>query len=219
MQSLLCAAGVVVPALGALRQGRAGGSWGVRFCRFVELSSGGGSTWQPQPTEPCQCVSASSWHTTGHYKAKYSPCSVEQVWWGLHWGLWQGWAGGLWAVLLVCGDFHRTRQHSATTAHRVLPVREWPVWSMPWAAAKSNTASATVCNRCGGACTGCCGRAGQVWIMGVAFLLKRIVFQMWRCRSAATAHNTIMALKAVLVTAGEKFRLTCINNVIVSGTR
>ena len=23
-------------------------------------------------------------------------CSVQQVWWGLHWGLRQGWTGGLW---------------------------------------------------------------------------------------------------------------------------
>ena len=31
---------------------------GVRFCRFVEISrGGGGSTQQPQRTEPCQCVS------------------------------------------------------------------------------------------------------------------------------------------------------------------
>ena len=29
------------------------------------------------------------------------------------------------AVLLVCGDFQRRRQHSAPTAHRVLPVCEW----------------------------------------------------------------------------------------------
>ena len=33
-----------------LRPGRAGGLLGVRVCRFVELSRGGGSTWQPQRT-------------------------------------------------------------------------------------------------------------------------------------------------------------------------
>ena len=33
----------------------AGDSLGVRFCRFVESSRGGGSTHQPQRTEPCQC--------------------------------------------------------------------------------------------------------------------------------------------------------------------
>ena len=29
------------------------------------------------------------------------------------------------AVLLVLGDFQRRRQHSATTAHRALPVCKW----------------------------------------------------------------------------------------------
>ena len=53
IQPLLCAAGLVGPAQG-LRPGQAGGLWGVRFCWFVELSSrGGGSTRQPQRTEPC----------------------------------------------------------------------------------------------------------------------------------------------------------------------
>ena len=58
MQSLVCAAGVDEPALGAA----AGlGRWfvGDGFCRFVEISRGGGgsTTRQPQCTEPCQCVS------------------------------------------------------------------------------------------------------------------------------------------------------------------
>ena len=26
----------------------------------------------------------------GHYKVKFSLCSVQLVWWGLHWGLRQG---------------------------------------------------------------------------------------------------------------------------------
>jgi hypothetical protein len=33
------------------------------------------------------------------------------------------------AVLPVCGDFQRRRQHSATTAHRAVPVCEWPALS------------------------------------------------------------------------------------------
>ena len=34
----------------------------------------------------------------GHCKVKCGLCSVQQVWWSLHWGLWQGWAGGLWGL-------------------------------------------------------------------------------------------------------------------------
>ena len=45
-------------------------------------------------------------------------------------------------VLLVCEDFQRRRQHSATTAHRALPVCEWLALGMPWAIARSNAASA-----------------------------------------------------------------------------
>ena len=68
----------------------------------------------------------------GHCKIKCSLCCVQQVWWGLHWGLKHGlgrwFVGG--AVLPVCGDFQRRRQHSATTAHRALPVCEWQVLGM-----------------------------------------------------------------------------------------
>ena len=35
------------------------------------------------------------------------------------------------AVFSVCGDFQRRRQHSATTAHRALPVCEWPALGIP----------------------------------------------------------------------------------------
>ena len=64
MQALLCVAGAVGLHWG-LRQGRAGGLWGLRFCRFVEISRGGGSTRQPQHTEPCQCVSGQPWACHG----------------------------------------------------------------------------------------------------------------------------------------------------------
>ena len=54
-------------------------------------------------------------------------------------------------------------------AHTALPVREWPALGMPWATARSNTASA-VCSRFGGAaCAGGCGRAGQVVCGGCGF--------------------------------------------------
>ena len=41
-----------------LRQGSAGGLWGLQFCRFLEFfNSGGAAACQPQCTESCQCVS------------------------------------------------------------------------------------------------------------------------------------------------------------------
>ena len=70
--------------------------------------------------------------------------------------------------LAVCGEFQRRRQHSATTAHRALPVCESPALGMPWGTARSNAAFA-VCSRAGGACTGACGRAVQVVCGGCGF--------------------------------------------------
>ena len=73
------------------------------------------------------------------------------------------------AVLLaVCRDFQRRRQELATTAHRALPVPEWPALGIPWATARSNEDS-EVCSRSGGFCTVCCGRAGQVICEGCGF--------------------------------------------------
>ena len=57
---------------------------------------------------------------------------------------------------------------SASLAHRALPVSGWPVQGMSWATARSNTSSA-VYSMCGGACTGCYGRAGQVVHWGCGF--------------------------------------------------
>ena len=56
-----------------LRQGWVGGLWGVRFCRFVELSRGVSSTRQPQRTEPCQCVSGQPWACRGALKSQMQP--------------------------------------------------------------------------------------------------------------------------------------------------
>ena len=82
-------------------------------------------------------------------------------------GRWFVWV----AVLLLCRDFQRRRQHSATTTHRaLLPVCEWLVLSMKRGNASSNADSA-VCSRCDGACTGGCGRAGQVFCGGCGFTL------------------------------------------------
>ena len=74
------------------------------------------------------------------------------------------------AVLPVYGVFQGRRQHSAITAHRALPVREWPALGMPWGTARSSNAASAVCSRGGGACTGGCGRgAVQVVSEGCGF--------------------------------------------------
>ena len=69
------------------------------------------------------------------------------------------------AVLPVCGEFQRRRKHSATTAHRALPVCEWPALGIPWGTTRSN-ATSTVCSRNGGACTGGCARGVVVVVCG-----------------------------------------------------
>ena len=82
-------------------------------------------------------------------------------------GLGRWWCVGV-AVLLLSGVFQLSRRHSATTVQRALPVCVWSVLGMPWGTARSNTASA-LCSRCGGACTGCLGHAGQVVCGGCGF--------------------------------------------------
>ena len=69
-------------------------------------------------------------------------------------GLLGRWFVGV-AVLLNAGVFQllwRCRS-SATRAHRALPLYDWAALGMPWATARSNTASA-VCSRCAGLLAG-----------------------------------------------------------------
>ena len=109
-----------------LRQGWAGGLWGVRLCRFVKFFRARGPTQQQLRTEPCQCVSGQPWAFHGALKGQMQAlqCAAGVV------GPLLGAAAGLgrWfvgvAVLQVCGDFQRRRQVSANTAHRDLPVCE-----------------------------------------------------------------------------------------------
>ena len=169
MQPLQCEGGMEGPALGLLL-GSAGGSQGLRFGQFVEIFRGGGSIHQPQPKEPCQCVSGQPWACRGALQFQMQPllCASEVVGPALGAATELGrWFVGV-VVLPVCGNFQRRRQHSATTAHRALPVFLWPALGMPWGTARSNTASA-VCSMCGGACTGCCRRAEQVVYEGCDF--------------------------------------------------
>ena len=137
--------------------------WGLRVCQFVEISRGGGSTRQSQRTEPCQCESGQPWVCHGALQGQVQPlqcaAGVVEPALGAAAGL-VGWFVGV-AVLPVCGDFQRRRQHSTTAGHRALPVCEWPAPGMPWATSRSNVASAAR-SKCGGACSWCCVRAGQV---------------------------------------------------------
>ena len=81
---------------------------------------------------------------------------------------------GRWLVgvagLPVCGAVQRRMQHSATTAHRALPVCEWPAQGMLWwCTARLNAASAAS-SKGGRACTGGGGKGGvQVVGWGCGF--------------------------------------------------
>jgi len=62
-----------------LRPGCSGGLlWGLCVCRFVKISRGGGSTWQPQRTEPCQCVSGQLWPCHGALQGQMQPLQCAE---------------------------------------------------------------------------------------------------------------------------------------------
>ena len=94
------------------------------------------------------------------------------------------------AALLVCADFQRRRQHSAITAHRAVPVCELPALGTLWSTVMSNAASA-VCSRCDGTCTGGCGRAGQVVVLGGLVLPVCVDFHTKMLCSGTTAHRAL----------------------------
>ncbi len=129
--------------------------WGCGFCLCVENCRGRGSTQQPQRTEPCHCVSGQPWAYHGALQGQIQPlqCAagvVEPVL-GAYAGLDRWFVGG--AVLLNAGVFQMWRRWLPTTAHRALPVHEWPALGMPWGAVRSSAAS-VMFRRSGGACTG-----------------------------------------------------------------
>ena len=164
----------------------------MRFCRFVEISRGGGSTQQSQRTEPCQCVSGKPWAyhrvVQGQMHALQCSAGVKGPALGAAAGLARWFVGG--AVLLNAGAFQMWRRSPTITAHRALPVCEWPALGMPWGTARSNTVSAT-CSRGGGACTGACGRAGQV-ACGLQVLPVCGAVQRRRQHSVTTAHIALL---------------------------
>ena len=142
-----------------LRPGWTGGLRGLWFCSNVKLCRCGGAACQPQRTEPCQYVS-------GQLRACHGPLqgqnAASAVCWSLYWVLRPGWEGALRGLrfLLYAGVLQLWRRCSPTRIYRALPACEWPALGILWAPARSNAAFA-VCSRCDGACTGCCGRAGQ----------------------------------------------------------
>ena len=112
----------------------------------------------------CQCVKGQPWACQGAPLGQMQPlqcvAGVVGPALGAAAGLLGRWYVGV-AVSPVCGGVQRRRQHWVTTAHRALPVCEWPALSMLWGTARLNSAC-VVCIRCGGACTGGCGSTGQV---------------------------------------------------------
>ena len=133
LQPLQCAAGVVGPVLGAA----AGpGRWFVGVavlpvCGDFERRRQYSPTTAHRALPVCQCPALGMpW---GKQQVQMQPlqCAVGVVEPALGAAAGLGrWFVGV-AVLLVCGDFQRRRQHSATTAHRALPVCESPALGMP----------------------------------------------------------------------------------------
>ena len=121
--------------------------WGLRFCQCVEISRGGGSTRQPQRTEPSQCVNGQPWACQGALQVQMQALQCEAGVVGPALGAAAGlgkWFVGV-AVLPVCGDFQRKRQQPATTSYRALPVCKCPALGIPWGTARSNAASTLQC--------------------------------------------------------------------------
>jgi len=141
-----------------------------------------GPSRQPSRTEPCQCASGQPWAYPGALQGQmqFLQCTKGVVCTspGALAGLGRWFVGG--AVLPVCGDFKRRRQHSATFTHRALPVCEWPAVGMPWGTARSNAVPA-VHQRCGLHFTWGFGRAGQVVWRGCGFAC------LWRFAEKAAA--------------------------------
>ena len=117
-----------------LRQGWAGGLWGLWFCHFIEFFSGEGATQQPLCTQPCQCVIGQPWvyHETlnGQVQPLHCEADVVEPALGAAAGLGR-WFVGV-AVLPLPGVFQLKRRCSATTEHSALLVCEWPGLGIPW---------------------------------------------------------------------------------------
>ena len=155
----------------------AGGAWGLvwawagglQFGPFLGFGSGSGTTRQPQRTEPFHCTYGQPWACHGTLQGQMLPLQSAA---GVTGYCLAGLGGWVRPGLVVWGLAHfwslaSVWHHSATTAHRALPVCVYPALGIPWDNATSNAACAA-CNRCGGACTGACGR-GAVQVVG------------WRC--------------------------------------
>ena len=129
---------------------------------MLELSRCGGAARQPLRTEPFKCVSGQPWArhrpTKGQIQPVQCAAGVLGPALGAAAGLGRWFVGG--AVLLNAGVSQMWRRHSATTAHRALPVCEWPALGVHRATARSSIASA-VSSSSGGACTRACDRAWQ----------------------------------------------------------
>jgi len=125
MQPLQCSKVVVEPSLESTAGLRRWFVGVATCCRFVEISKAGGSTRQPQRTEPCQRVSDQPWACHGVLHGQMQPLECASGVVGPALGAAAGlgmWFVGVVVLLLVCGYFKGRKQYSATTAHSALLV-------------------------------------------------------------------------------------------------
>ena len=92
MHPLMCAAGLVGPVLRAVA---APGRWFVGGCGFAILwrlseEKAAGLANHSAQSPASVWVASPGQHAVVHCKAKCRLCCVQQMWWGLHWGLRQG---------------------------------------------------------------------------------------------------------------------------------
>ena len=127
MQPVKCAAGMVEPALGAAAgMGRWFVGGGVLpVCGDFHRRTPHSAITTHTTLSVCEWPALGMpWGTAVSNAASIVRSSCGGACTGAAAGLGR-WLVGV-VVLPVCGDFHRRRQHSATAAHRDLPVCEWP---------------------------------------------------------------------------------------------
>ena len=193
MLPLHCAVGVVEPVLGATA-GLGRYLLGLVVLLNDGVSRRGNAVEQLQRTKPYQCVSSQYWACNEPSIGKMYPlqCASGVVEPGPGVAVGRGrWFWGRVVLLKNAGVIQLWRRCSATTAHRALLVCEWPALAISWAIASLDAASA-VYSRCGGACTDCWDRAGQVVCGGCCgFWRNAGGFQLWRRCSATTAYRAL----------------------------
>jgi len=102
MQSLQCAAGIVEACTGCFGWGGQQVVCGVwDFAECWSFPDVGVLLSNRSAQSPAGMPVTRPGHIIGHCKVKCSLCSVQKVWWSLHWVQWPGWAGGLWGYVIL----------------------------------------------------------------------------------------------------------------------